>query len=99
MTTISRHVIVKAPPEKTAEIQRVWKEECAPLMIKAPGCLREELLICREDPSEFISVAEWESEEAIQAFRASPDYEQIKNHARGMTGAAATVKTYTLAGG
>ena len=96
---IARLIYVSVAPTQMAEAERVWKQECAPLMIKAPGCLREELLICREDPSEFISVAEWESEEAIQAFRASPDYEQIKNHARGMTGAAATVKTYTLAGG
>jgi EAL domain-containing protein (putative c-di-GMP-specific phosphodiesterase class I) len=58
MATISRHIIVKASPDKAQEIERLWKQDCAPLMIKRPGCLREELLRCREEPGEFISIAE-----------------------------------------
>jgi quinol monooxygenase YgiN len=96
MATIARHIIVRAAPDKAAEVVRLWKQECGPLMRQQPGCLREELLRCREDPTEFISVAEWESEEAIQNYLRSPAYEQIKQATRGLTGMAATVKTYEL---
>lgn len=99
MATILRFIIVKASPDKAAEIQRLWKQECGPLMIKRPGCLREELLRCREDPGEYISVSEWESQQAIDAYLASSEYEEIKRHTRGVTGMAATVKTYELVGG
>ena len=70
MATISRHIIVKASPEKAAEIERLWKQDCAPLMIKRSGCLREELLHCREEPGEYISVSEWENQAAIDAYLA-----------------------------
>jgi heme-degrading monooxygenase HmoA len=102
MATIARHIVVKAPSGQAAEIQRVWKQDCAPLMIKQPGCLREELLHCRESPGEFISVAEWESQSAIDAYLASPDHEEIKKHARQIVGKArgieVQVKTYEIAG-
>ena len=99
MATISRHIIVKAPRGKEGEIERLWKQDCAPLMIKRPGCLREELLRCREEPGEFISISEWESQEAIDDYLQSQEHEQIKSHTRGLTGMAATVKTYELVGG
>ena len=98
MANILRFIIVKASPDKAAEIERLWKQECGPLMIKRPGCLREELLRCREDPGEYISVSEWESQKAIDDYRVSPEHEEIKRHARGATGMAATVKTYELIG-
>jgi heme-degrading monooxygenase HmoA len=98
MATISRHVIVKAPQGKQAEIERLWKEDCAPLMIKRPGCLREEFLHCREDPTEYISISEWESQQAIDNYLKSQEYETIKQHTRGLTGVAATVKSYDLVG-
>ena len=99
MATIVRHIVVKATPDKAGEIERLWKEDCAPLMIEQPGCLREELLRGRDDPGEFISVAEWESQAAIDAYLASPAHQQIKQHTRGLTGMAATVKSYELVGG
>jgi quinol monooxygenase YgiN len=99
MSTISRHIIVKASPDKAGEIERLWKQDCAPLMIKRPGCLREELLRCREDPGEYISVSEWESQQAIEQYLNSEEHKQIVAHTRGLTGMAATVKTYELVGG
>ena len=99
MATIVRHIIVRASPDKGAEIERLWKTDCAPLMIKRRGCLREELLRCREEPGEYISVAEWESQEAIDAYLGSPEHQQIIQHTRGLTGMAATVRTYDLVGG
>jgi quinol monooxygenase YgiN len=94
MAPIARHIVVQAPPEKAGEIERLWKQDCGPLMAKQPGCLREALLRCREDPNEFISVAEWESQAAIDAYLNGPAHETIKQHTRGLTGMAATVKTY-----
>src|ERR671939_1135437 len=99
MATISRHIIVKAPQGKESEIERLWKQDCAPLMIKRPGCLREELLRCREDPTEYISISEWESQQAIEDYLKSQEYETIRQHTRGLTGVAATVKSYELVGG
>lgn len=94
MSTIVRHVVVTAPPERAVEIERLWKQECAPLMIKEAGCIQEELLRCREAPGEYISVAEWESQAAIDAYLAGSLHEQIKQMTRGLTGASAIVKTY-----
>jgi quinol monooxygenase YgiN len=98
MPTILRHVIVRVSPDLAGEVERLWKEQCAPLMLRRPGCLREELLRCREEPGEYISVAEWASQEAIDAYLASEEHRQIVAHTRGLTGAAATVKTYELVG-
>ncbi len=98
MATISRHIIVRASPDQASEIERLWKEDCAPLMIRRPGCLREELLRCREDPGEYISISEWEGQPAIDAYLASDEHRQLVAHTRGVTGAAATVKTYELVG-
>src|SRR5229473_3224575 len=99
MATLVRHIVVTIPAGKDEEVARLWKQECAPLMIKRPCCLREELLRCREDRTEYISVSEWESQKAIDDYLASAEYDQIKQHTRGMTGTAATVKSYELIGG
>ena len=99
MAKIVRFIIVKAAPGKGADVERLWKQNCGPLMIKQPGCLREELLRCREDSSEYISISEWESQQAIDAYLKSPDHEQIKHHTRSAAGMAITVKSYDLVGG
>jgi heme-degrading monooxygenase HmoA len=65
-------------------------------MLKRPGCISEELLRCVEDPGEYISISEWESTQAIDAYLASPEHEEIKRHTRGVTGMAATVKKYEV---
>lgn len=96
--TILRFIIVNTSPDRAADVERMWNKECGPLMRKRPGCLREELLRCIEDPSEFISVAEWESQKAIDAYRASPECEQVKQHTRSSAGMAAKVKTYEVIG-
>lgn len=98
MPNIMRFIVVKASPDKAAEIERLWNQECGPLMRKLPGCLHEGLLRCIEEPGEYISIAEWESKQAIDAYLASPEHQQIKQHTRGVTGMAATVRTYELVG-
>lgn len=96
MSTILRFIIVKTSPDRAVDVERMWSQECGPLMRKRPGCIREELLRCIEEPGEFISVAEWESQKAIDDYRASSECEQIKRDTRGITGMAATVKTYQV---
>ena len=41
---ITRMILVSVPKERAAEAERLWKQECAPLMIKQPGCLSEQFL-------------------------------------------------------
>jgi heme-degrading monooxygenase HmoA len=96
VSTILRFIIVKTTADRAADVERIWAKECGPLMRKRSGCVREELLRCLEEPGEFISVAEWESQKAIDDYRASAECERIKQHTRGTTGMAATVKTYEV---
>ena len=58
---ITRIILVSVPKERAAEAERMWKQECAPLMIKQPGCLSEQFLRGRENPGEFISVSTWKT--------------------------------------
>ena len=99
MSNILRFVVVKVTADKAADVERIWKQNCGPRMIMRSGCVREELLRCREDPGEYISVSEWESQEAIDNYLASAEHEEIKQHTRGAAGMAAIVKTYALIGG
>jgi|SRR5688500_8012718 heme-degrading monooxygenase HmoA len=96
---ITRMILVNVPQDKAAEAERMWKEECAPLMIKRPGCLTEQFLRGREDPGEFISLSTWENQEAIDRYRESPEHKEIQRHTRGLMGVAKVqVKTYEVMG-
>jgi heme-degrading monooxygenase HmoA len=95
---IIRMIHTTFPPDQGAKAERNWKEKCAPLMIKQPGCLSEELLRCREKPGEYISYSEWENEESIQKYLQSEDHQEIKRHNRNITGAQVVVKHYDLVG-
>ena len=94
---IARMIFVKVPQEQVAEAIADWKKVCAPLMISQPGCLSEELLQCNEGPGEYISLSNWESMEAIQAYRTSEAHEKIKHSTRGIK-AEVVVKTYQVIG-
>lgn len=92
---VIRLIHVKVAPQACAEAERIWKQDCAPLMIKQPGCLSEELLKCLDEPGEYISYSEWESDAAIDAYRKSKDHETIREHSRKLQGAQAVVKRYS----
>ncbi len=94
---IARMIYVKVAPEQVNEAIEDWKNVCAPLMISQPGCLSEELLSCNEAADEFISLSNWESLEAIAAYRSSKAHEQIKHGTRGIK-ADVQVKTYKVIG-
>jgi len=96
--SIVRMIYVKVKPEQQAQAEKIWKDDCAPLMIKQPGCLSEKLLKCVDAPGEYISYSEWESDAAIEKYRKSKDHDTIQQHSRGLTGAKAEVKRYAVEG-
>jgi quinol monooxygenase YgiN len=94
---IVRLIFVKVNPNERAAAERLWKDECAPLMIKQQGCLSEELLRSIEVPGEYISYSVWENQESIDRYRASAAHEQIKRHGATLAGAQPpVVKEYAL---
>ncbi len=96
---ITRMIIVTVPQEKATEAERIWKQGCAPLMIQQPGCLSEEFLRSREKPGELISLQKWESQEAIEMYRASDDHQEILKHTRGLMGVSKVeIKNYDVIG-
>ena len=96
---ITRMILVSVPQEKAAEAERMWKQECAPLMIKQEGCVSEEFLRGRENPSEFISLSTWENQAAIDKYRNSEAHKHIQQHSRALMNVAKVeVKTYEIVG-
>ena len=93
--SIIRLIHIKIDPSEAENAVRIWKTECASLMIQQAGCVSEMLLRCRDAP-EFISYSEWESEAAIEAYRNSDAHKEIVRHTRGLKGAKAEVKLYEL---
>jgi heme-degrading monooxygenase HmoA len=93
--SIIRLIHIKIDPSESENAVRVWKTECAPLMIQQKGCVSEKLLRCKDAP-EFISYSEWESQAAIEAYRNSQAHKEIVRHARALKGAKAEVKLYEL---
>ena len=94
---IMRMILVNVPADKTAEAERMWKNECAPLMIQQSGCISEQLLRGRENSSEFISLSTWEDQASIDRYRASDAHQSIQRHTRAvMNVAKVEVKTYDL---
>jgi quinol monooxygenase YgiN len=97
--TIARLIYVNVRPEQMGEAERIWKQECAPLMIKQPGCLSEELLKCLDAPGEYISYSEWADQQSIDQYLASPAHDEIVGHTRGLrSGERPVVKRYEVAG-
>jgi heme-degrading monooxygenase HmoA len=95
MMSIIRLIHIRIDPSETEKAERVWKTECAPLMIQQKGCLSEKLLRGREG-GEFISYSEWENEADIERYRGSDAHKEIVRHARALKGAEAVVKIYDL---
>ncbi len=91
--SIIRLIHIKLDPSEIENAMRVWKTECAPLMIQQKGCISEKLLRCRE-AHELISYSEWDSEADIETYRDSEAHKEIVRHARSLKGSEAAVKLY-----
>ena len=95
--SVVRLIFVTVKAEDASAAERIWKSDCAPLMIKQKGCLSEELLKSTEVPGEYISYAEWDSQASIDRYVGSADHQLIKQHARALrTQSRPVVKCYTL---
>ena len=94
--SIVRLIYVTVKPNQVNDAVNLWKNHCAPLMIKQPGCLSEKLLECVDAPGEFISYSEWDNQPNIDKYRASDAHSEIQKHARGLQGGSATVKRYEI---
>ena len=93
---IVRLIYVTVKNDQIKQAIDLWKNHCAPLMIKQPGCLSEKLLECVDAPGEFISSSEWDSQDNIDKYRKSEAHAEIQKHARGLQGGQATVKRYEV---
>jgi len=93
--SIIRLIHITLDPSEAEQAVRVWKTECAPLMIQQKGCISEKLLRCK-DAHEFISYSEWNAEADIAAYMASDAHKEIVRHARALKGSKAVVKVYEL---
>ena len=94
---IVRLIFVKLNPADAAAAERLWKKECAPLMIRQDGCLSEELLRSIEAPGEYISYSVWENQACIDRYRAGEAHQQIKRHGASLaTIGPPVVKEYLL---
>jgi heme-degrading monooxygenase HmoA len=97
--TLVRQLFISVDPGAVEEAIRMWKVECAQLMIAAPGCLGERLLVATDCPGELISFSEWRDREDIDAYEASSAHEQIKQHAARMPATGSpVVKVYEIGG-
>ena len=96
---ITRMIVVTVPKDRAAEAEKIWKEHCAPLMIKQPGCQSEEFLRSLDNPGEMISVQEWEDKKSIDQYRASAAHQEILKHTRGLMNVSKVeVKNYEVSG-
>ena len=55
--SIIRLIHIQLDPSENEKAERVWKTECAPLMIQQQGCISEKLLRSKAG-GEFISYSE-----------------------------------------
>jgi len=93
--SIIRLIHIKIDPSEVDKAIRVWKTECAPLMIQQKGCISEKLLRCRQ-AHELISYSEWDTEADIDIYRGSDAHKEIVRHARALQSSSAEVKLYDL---
>lgn len=91
--SVIRLIYISVDASEVITAMQIWKNECAPIMIKQKGCISEKLLRSRE-AHEFISYSEWESEADIAAYTNSASHEEIVKHTRAVKGAKAVVKLY-----
>ncbi|HLG74694.1 MAG TPA: antibiotic biosynthesis monooxygenase family protein [Chloroflexota bacterium] len=97
--SVARLIYVAVEPPEAAEAERLWKQDCAPLMIQQEGCLSEELLKSTDNQGEYISYSEWQDEAAIKRFEASDAHHQIEEHTKRLRVVSPPVtKTYEVSG-
>lgn len=79
---VARLIYASVEPAQAEEAERIWKQDCAPLMIREEGCLSEELLRAKDAPGEYISYSEWQDERAIERYETSDAHHTIEEHTK-----------------
>ncbi|MGH7875947.1 MAG: antibiotic biosynthesis monooxygenase family protein [Candidatus Binatia bacterium] len=93
---VVRLIFVKVDKSQAKDAETIWKQHCAPLMIKEPGCVSEKLLRCTDDPGELISYSEWQDQQSIDKYRVGKAHEEIKRHSDSLKGERPVVKRYEI---
>lgn len=91
---VVRIIHVTFPVDQAAEAERNWRDACAPLMMRQPGCLSEELLRARDNPGEYVSLSEWDNENSIKSYLASEAHQEIKKHNSNIRNARVSIREY-----
>ena len=94
--TIARVILMNVPPESSEQAERVWKEECAPLMVRQKGCHLEKLMKSLDRPGLYISYSEWDSRDDIDRYREGTDHATIQSETRALQDARAVVWCYEI---
>ncbi len=94
--TIARVILINVAENKNADAAKVWKEQCAPLMQRQPGCQSEKLMRSLDKPDLYISYSEWDSMDAIENYRQSTEHDTILSEVRALQGARAVVWCYEI---
>jgi hypothetical protein len=83
--SIVRLIHIKIDPTEMERALRVWKTECAPLMIQQRLHFGKAAALPWE-AHELISYSEWDSEADIEPYRSSDAHQEIVQHARALKG-------------
>ncbi len=94
--TIARVILINLANGKSGDAERVWKEECAPLMIRQKGCRSEKFMRSLDRPELYISYSEWDSMEDVERYRSGTDHKTIQSEVHALEGARAVVWCYEI---
>ena len=94
--TVARVILINVPEANTDDAERVWKAECAPLMVRQQGCNSEKLMKSLDRPGLYISYSEWDSRDDIDRYRKTTDHDTIQSETRTLQGARAVVWCYEI---
>ncbi len=94
--TIARVILFNVANGDSGDAERVWKEECAPLMIRQKGCRSEKLMRSLDRPELYISYSEWDSMEDVEHYRTGADHKTIQSEVNALQGARAVVWCYEI---
>jgi heme-degrading monooxygenase HmoA len=81
---IERHVTFSVFPGKTAEFEKMFKEEYRPAMATMSGFDRVDLLCRAGEPLQYQMVIRFDSAENAAKWRNSPLHEQLKPRLKAM---------------
>lgn len=94
--TIARVILINVPEGKNEAAEKIWKEECSPLLKRQKGCRLEKYMKSLDHPNIHISYSEWDSLQDIENYRQGADHEVIRNEARALQGGRSVVWCYKI---